>query len=527
VPGVGIDRDEARAFADSPVHYFGGSWHAMHHVEPERLAALQLAGMQLRFDELRDRIPTLRAMAGEQRIETLGSAGDVVPLLFQHSVYKSYPVSLLTTNRFTALTRWLDRLTTHDLSSVDVSAADSIDSWLDILDAETEVKVAHSSGTAGTMSFLPRGQHEWDEMFAAMRPGLFQFSDPLDRSDHAGEYFDLVWPLFRHGRGAITRLSDMAIPHIMGSEERLHCLREGRLSSDGMFLAGRLAAAQARGEVDSLEINPALAARRDEFLQEQRSLMASVPEFITGLASTLEGRRVWLFGTWNVLYNMAKAGLDAGLEGVFASDSLVTTGGGAKGQVVPDGWEDVVKRFAGVEHLQHGYGMTELTGLNKLCEHDRYHFEPWIVPFVLDPDDGSVLATEGDSDGDGGGHGHSHGGGQGHSHGGGQGHSHGGGQGHSHGGGQGHSHGGGHGDGEQTGRAAFFDLIPGSYWGGFITGDEIALDRRPCPCGRTTPHIARRIQRFSETRGGDDKITCAASDDAHARALEFLNQQLA
>ena len=35
-------------------------------------------------------------------------------------------------------------------------------------------------------------------------------------------------------------------------------------------------------------------------------------------------------------------------EGVFAADSLVTTGGGAKGQVVPDDWEALVKRFTGV-----------------------------------------------------------------------------------------------------------------------------------------------------------------------------------
>jgi hypothetical protein len=282
----------------------------------------------------------------------------------------------------------------------------------------------------------------------------------------------------------------MALPHLLGSEERLHALRPGRMSSDAAYLAGRVRMAAARGELDQLEINPALHARRDEFEREQREMAESMPRFIDEMVEKLKGRRIWMLATWNVLYNISKAGLDAGLDHVFAPDSLVTTGGGAKGQVVPDGWEDLVKRFAGVDHLQHGYGMTELTGLNKLCEHDRYHFEPWIVPFVLDPDDGGVLAPGGQGGQDGG-HGEADDG------------------------------------GEQTGRAAFFDLLAESYWGGFITGDEIALDRRPCRCGRTTPHIARRIQRLSETRGGDDKITCAASDDAHARALEFLNQQLA
>jgi hypothetical protein len=48
-----------------------------------------------------------------------------------------------------------------------------------------------------------------------------------------------------------------------------------------------------------------------------------------------------------------------------------------------------------------------------------------------------------------------------------------------------------------------------------------------CPCGRTSPHIERGIERYSEKQGGDDKITCAASDDAHRAALEFLTDRLA
>ena len=121
--------------------------------------------------------------------------------------------------------------------------------------------------------------------------------------------------------------------------------------------------------------------------------------------------------------------------------------------------------------------MTEQTWLAKLCDYDRYHFEPWTVPFVLDPDDGHVLPCDG---------------------------------------------------GEQTGRAAFLDLLPSTYWGGIVTGDEVSLDRRPCRCGRTTAHITRvRSSASARSEGGDDKISCAASDEAHARAIEFLTERLA
>ena len=76
----------------------------MHHVDPARLADLQLSALRLRFEQLRDRIPVLTAIAGEQGVTEIGAAEDVVPLLFQHSVYKSYPASLLERNRFGPLT---------------------------------------------------------------------------------------------------------------------------------------------------------------------------------------------------------------------------------------------------------------------------------------------------------------------------------------------------------------------------------------------------------------------------------------
>ncbi len=63
---------------------------------------------------------------------------DVVPLLFDHTTYKSYPASLLDNGRFDQLTRWLGKLTTLDLSAVDVSDCDSIDSWLDALKEQTD-----------------------------------------------------------------------------------------------------------------------------------------------------------------------------------------------------------------------------------------------------------------------------------------------------------------------------------------------------------------------------------------------------
>jgi hypothetical protein len=466
---------DAQRFADGPAEYFGHSWYAMQHVPADELATLQLAALRQRFAELRDAIPTLTRLADEAGIDTLDDVNDVVPLLFSHSVYKSYPSALIIRNRFADLTRWLDRLTTIDLSGVDVSGCEGIDSWLDTLEEQTQLRTIHTSGTAGTMSFVPRSTHEWDRMGQAFRCGLFQYSDPLGAGGrHDGEWFDLIWPLWRSGRSAITYFPRMALPYLLGSEERLHTLRPGRMSSDAAYLAGRVRAAAARGELDQLEISPALAARRQEFEREQREMTESIPRFLGEMIETIKGRRIWMMATWNVLYTIAKAGLDAGLEKVFAPDSLVTTGGGAKGQVVPDDWEEMVQRFIGVDHVQHMYVMSEITAVNKACEHGRYHFEPWIIPFVLDPDDGTPFPREG----------------------------------------------------EHTGRMAVFDLIAATHWGGFVSGDEVTLSFEPCQCGRSTAHLGRRVERYSEKRGGDDKITCLAAEDAHRAALEFLTDEL-
>jgi hypothetical protein len=468
--------NDVQTFAATPAEFFSHSWYAMQHLPAEELGVLQLAALRMRLSALRDAIPVLTTMADETGIRELTCVDDVVPLLFQHSVYKSYPQVLLVKNRFSELTRWLDRLTTHDLSGIDVSDCDSIDSWLDVLDDQTELRVAHTSGTAGAMSFLPRAQNEWDQMFSAVRSGLFQYSDPTGAGGrHEGEFFNLIWPLYRHGRSAIMRAPQMGLPHLLGSEERLHALRPGRMSSDSMFLAGRLRAAAARGEADELEINPALRARKDQFEREQREMAQTMPVFIDDIVDKLRGERIWVLATWNVLYSIAQAGLDKGLSRLFAPDSLVSTGGGAKGAVVPDDWEDVVREFTGVDHIQHMYVMSEITALNKMCEHGRYHFEPWIIPFVLDPADGRPLPREG----------------------------------------------------EQTGRAAVFDVLPSSYWGGFISGDEVTASFERCECGRTTTHLARRIERYSQKQGGDDKITCLASEEAHRAALEFLTTRLA
>lgn len=466
---MGLDREVSR-FLEDPTAYFGFSGPAALRMPVKDLEALQLAALRQRFAEMRQAITVLKTMSDEQGLAEIVQLDDVVPVLFAHTVYKSYPVSLLEKSRFDQLTRWLNKLSATDLSSVPIAACNSIDSWMDTLSAHTDLVPVHSSGTSGTISFLPRTNSDWEKFFRAIRMALFEFGDPAGTRNHDDEYFDVIWPSFRSGRSTHYRAANYQMRFLAGSEERFHAMNPHDVSADVMWLAGRIRNAAARGELHTIDVSPQLRARRDEFEAVQRSLQDGMSTFLGDMVETLKGKRILMLGTSNIHYQMARMGLDRGQSGVFAPDSVIISGGGGKGIVLPDDWIDSVRKFIGVDRILYTYGMSEMLAINLCCEHDRIHFYPWIIPFLLDPDSGELLPRLG----------------------------------------------------ERTGRFAFVDLMTTSMWGGFVTGDEVSVDWSPCPCGRTTPHASKTIGRFSEKRGGDDKISCAAQPEAHEAALDFL-----
>jgi hypothetical protein len=457
-------------FINDPTGFFEESGYAAQHIPADELRDLQLGGLKLRFEALRDKVAVLKAVADKAEIEKIDHLDDAASLLFPHTVYKSYPISLLEKSRFDQLTKWLGRLTTVDVSKVDVSHCESIDDWLEALELQTDLRVLNSSGTTGAMSFLPRTAKESERHFRTIRMSLADAVDPEGKRNSSDDYYHVVYLGYSEGRGGMQRVQKGFAKYMAGSAERYHSLYTGRMSSDVMFLAARMRAAAARGETLTLNISPALKARRAEFEEGQKNVGVALSKLFDELIVNLQDERVFLFGTSSHVYDIAREGLSRGLRNVFAPGSIVHTGGGAKGVVLPPDWEKQVEEFAGVPRLINSYGMSELMSHNYLCDFDRYHFQPWLIPYILEPDDGTPLPREG----------------------------------------------------VQTGRAAFFDLAASAYWGGFVSGDEVTIDWTQCKCGRTTPHIAKTIQRYSEKKGGDDKISCAAADEAHSSAADFL-----
>jgi hypothetical protein len=465
--------ERTRLLLNDPPAVVGHDHHAWSHMAREEIDALQLAGLKQRFAELRERIPTLKKLADAQGIDRIDQLHDVVPLMFEHTVYKSYPPSLLEKRQYAHINRWLGKLVTpevaQELAAADVSGCEGLDDWFATMDAAVpRLRMSHTSGTSGTLSFLPQSVREWQKACQVRRMYVWQTRGP----DSPDPGLHTAFPYFRSGFLSHLRANDFMIEALLPGESHFHAAYPHTLSSDVLHLGARLRAAQAKGTLDRLEISPQLRAKKLAFDRLQADMPQHLSGFFERMTHELRGKRVYIGATWNLLHNMAKAGLERGLTGVFSPDSFVITTGGAKGVVQPEGWQQDVLRFTGATRLHESYAMSELvSGSHMRCEHGHYHFAHTVVPFVLDPETGRPLPRAG----------------------------------------------------RATGRAAFFDLGADTRWGGFITGDEVTVEwDAPCPCGRPSRYVVGPIQRYSEKNGGDDKITCAATEASHREAMDFL-----
>jgi hypothetical protein len=445
----------------------------MHSIPQDELAALQRTAMSIRFKEQYASIEILRNLADQLGITAVNEFDDLVPLSYPHTVFKSYPPSLLDKQRFDLLNKWLSKLTSHDISNVDVSGCDSIESWINRLDEQTPLLIITSSGTTGTISLIPRDKAGAESGMRLWRLFLFQTFGKAPTEKELHPEVDVIWPRFASGKLGVLRLADYLKTEFTGGDEsRFHALYSAALDTDLLVLASKMKAAAARGELDRLKIDPKLLARKKEFEAMQARAPQEMAEFIDKCVRELRGKRVLMIGNFSLLYDVAAAGRRKGVTKVFAPDSVIMAGGGFKGNTLPANWMEVVKEFLGVDRIQEMYGMSEVGVANWACDHGHYHVQPWCIPFLLDPNTNKPLPRTG----------------------------------------------------VQTGRAAFFDLMNDSHWGGSISGDEITIDwSTPCPCGLSSIHIHHDIMRYSEKQGiQEDRITCAATEQVVDEVIDFM-----
>jgi hypothetical protein len=439
---------------------------------------VQLAGTRRRFAELKSKVAALGRLAEEQGVDEIRDLDDVVPVLFQHTAFKSYPLNFLERSRFDALTRWLGGMTSTDLSGVDASGIDSIDGWLQYLDTHTSMKINHTFGTTGKLSFIPRTKQEWRNIVVLQCRALRDWSGPDTGPDVLSHNMPLIGATYRHGFSTTLRVLDERVQVVAGGDHNsLFLYPDGILSADLASLAGRLRAAEAQGDEGMLRLSPTLLRRREEFAAAEESRSEAMAIFLQQAIERYQGRDVFVSAFWPALYDFAVDAIAHGAKGIFGKNSVLMTGGGVKGRTFPDGWREKIAEVLGFSHYYNTFGMSELSAACNACVHGNYHFPVISVPFVLDLDTGRPKPREG----------------------------------------------------TQTGRLAVMDLLASTYWGGIISGDLVTVSGwdEPCDCGRSGPYMHPDIRRVADLAGGEDKINCAGAPAAHDKALDFLVARIA
>lgn len=426
----------------------------------------QVAAMKKRFDQLKSSVAALERLAVKEGVTSIDSIEDLLPLLFDHRVYKNYPLSLIESRDIGKLNGWLNRLTTLDLSKMELTGLSMIDDWLDRLD-EFGMLVGHSSGTTGKLSFVPRSEVE----LPVFRRSYYEAQRATTGLDAYVDKIETFFPGYRGGHQMMMKtLTLMNIP-AAGGPEHYHTLYQTHLSSDLLSLAGRMQAAEDRGELDKLGLDPALLRQREELIAQAKRRNQDIEAWFFKLFEEFRGKRVKLGGTFADLIRTARTGIEKGLKPAFAPGSIIMTGGGMKGfKDAPTDWEGFVRDYFGISKIGMFYGMSEVIGMAPRCTAGNFHIMPHTTPILFNRDM-KMLPREG----------------------------------------------------AQTGRYAFFDLLAQTYWGGFISGDQVTVHwDEDCTCGWKQPYVGPVITRFAEMEGGDDKITCAGTAQAYNDFLNFV-----
>jgi hypothetical protein len=433
-----------------------------------QIEAIQLEGVARRFAELRPRVAVLNRFATELGVHHIGSIEEVTKVLFPHTIYKSYPLEWIECGDFERLTNWLAGLTTCALQPGQYRDAKTLDGWIDALDQRTELRVAHTFGTTGKLSLIPRSHEEWLCGASRIARCIRDWNGLGSGPDLAAERLPIVQPFYRLGASAVNRGVASMVELFGGGEPAYYLYPEGRLSADVISLAGRT---RSTGTAQSLN-SPELRHKREEFRRLVQERPKRLDEFTDHVRQCLGSRDVYLLGVWPTLLDWAQLGVGRGLRGIFGRGSILHTGGGTKGRVMPPNWRRTVHEFLGFDRSYEFYTMTELIPACPRCPAGNYHVPTALVPFVLDPRTGVPYPREG----------------------------------------------------RHTGRFAFLDLLATTYWSGLVTGDELTLvgGSKRCVCGRHGFYIEPDIRRYDAAQGGDDKVSCAGTEEAYQYALAEL-----
>ena len=425
------------------------------------LRQAQVEALNERFQESRDKIKLLGHRAREAGVTEVRSVEDMVPLLFPHTAYKSYPEGWLMEEKWDRLTKWLGTISPYPIKDIDLTNIVDIDDWIGRLQAAGHF-ISCSSGTTGKSAMLIASQKDmdwskvdtvnvfsWGSGVKPAKDRLMVGCAPVasvPKNITIGEAQKAAFANPEWGR-----INYPVPPITVGSLTKMVVMRK--------------AIAEGTAKPDDIADFERTSKERQETVE------AAVGVTAQNLIANRD-KKLMISGLWSGLYAVAKAVRDLGYSAKdFHPDNCIYVGGGLKRAQLPADYQEFVHETFNIPEGRHfqNYSMQELnSGMPKCREGGRYHVPPWIVPMILNEDGDALLPHNG--------------------------------------------------EGEIEGRAAFFDLSLDGRWGGVITGDKISVDYSPCACGNRGPSVRDNIVRYADLKG-DDKIGCAGTVDAYVRGV--------
>jgi hypothetical protein len=427
---------------------------------PANLPELQLEAARERFEQRRRQISILERRASDAGIREIRSLGDLVPLLFAHTNYKSYPDQFVDRGQWSRMNRWLQTMSSRSVD-VDVSNVGDVDDWLGRLQTGGHYVFA-TSGTSGKSSFLNRTAADVDRSAFATAAG-YDWANVVCRPGERRPVFSYFPPVGAHPMCEIMRR------HL----ERIGVAGQVRFMSDEPMLAMQtIVAGQMRRRIASGQASPEEIARFESTVESTRQRMGRALEACLDSMFLLRNRPIIVSAQWPLMYRIVQAGRQRGLgNGAFHPDTVLITGGGTKGVVLPDDFKEQIFAFFGVpsRNLATVYGMSEMTGVCPYS-HDLqgYAVPPWIVPLVLDKLGERLIDPQ--------------------------------------------QH-----IGVVEGRMAFFDIAVEGRWGGIISGDKVVVDFDGGAVRGVSAPLVTTVARYADLEEGEDKLTCAGTIESYVR----------
>ena len=379
------------------------------------LEPLWLAAANERLALQRERIPVLGRLVDERGIHEIRALDDLVPLLFAHSNYKSYPATFIAKNRWDLMNRWLDTLSSARVEGVDVDGVTDQDQWIERLHGAGHMVFA-TSGTSGKNSFLPATAFDREFSIRALLPMITWVHALEPKQDRA---VFILGPKYAPNR----------VAHYFREVAEAFGRPDARffLTDEPMRVSeiSRMAAIR-----DSIAGGTAMPSDIAAFEEDARARQVEMAERLDQLIDELLEHRhepMIIGGFWAQYWMIVERARARGIaEGDFHPKTVITGGGGNKGANLPDDYEAQILGFFGItrDNVQLGYGMSELSAGAPMVG-NRYRPMPWVIPLILDDTGEKLLNAD---------------------------------------------------EGLVEGRFAFLDVSIEGRWGGVITGDRVVAD---------------------------------------------------